>query len=173
MDIPDEVESTSRKKAPKLKNLRRSSFSNYNDTLDVKDAQQITKHRRASFGNSLSVDLAIVVKKSKATEVERKNRENPKKNILQRMRSTEESTDSFDKNSKKSKLRLSFAKSRKTNSLDLTSKDHFEKQKMNFETVKKEMKKLTAIPDDQDPDSSSKAKSTTLTGIRFIIWTII
>ena len=162
MDIPDEVNTKSYKKAPKLKNLRRASFSNYNDTLDVKDVpEQITKHRRASFGNSLSVELAITMKKSKSTEFERKSREKSKKKILKRMRSTESKIPD-SKSSKISKLRSNFAKSRKSCSLDLSSKETLNKQKFNFE-IKKEMKKLKTISD-KEPDSGSRSKPTTLTG---------
>ena len=165
MDIPDELSKTNYKKAPKLKNLRRGSFT----TFDVKDTtqerntlhvgQSHAKQRRASFGNALAVDLANTIKKSKSSDCLSKegNKPKSKKKILERFRSVDESKDL--KSPKKSGLTKLLKNSPRTTSLDLTTEELLMKHK----EKSKQLHKMEVIP---EPESKPKPpkKPTTLTG---------
>ena len=165
MDIPDELSKTNYKKAPKLKNLRKGSFT----TFDVKDTtqerntlhvgQSHAKQRRASFGNALAVDSANTMKKSKSSDCLSKegNKPKAKKKILERFRSVDESKDL--KSAKKSGLTKLLKNSPRTTSLDLTTEELLMKHK----EKSKQLHKMEVIP---EPESKPKPpkKPTTLTG---------
>ena len=74
-----------------MKNLRQLSTN----TLDVKQSNKVTKHRRASFGNALSVDLAITFRKTKSVEfVNNPEEKQTKKKGLRRFQSNDETSKS-------------------------------------------------------------------------------